>query len=114
MWIDRLEFIGFGNLTGQGIDFARDKKISVVVQANESGKSTISDAIWAILYDYAENSLGNGVPLSVERKPLSGAAFKACLDIVWNQRNIRLIRNFSDRSLKVLDLSKDPGKATAD
>ena len=106
MWIERLEFIGFGNLTGQRIEFGRNK-LSVVVQPNEYGKSTMADAIWSMLFDFAE---GEGD----EKKPLSGAAFKAVLDLESKERHMRLIRNFAERKLKVLDLSKDLGKASAD
>jgi hypothetical protein len=114
MWIERLEFIGFGNLTGQRIEFARNK-LSIVVQPNEYGKSTMSEAMWAMLFDYPEwNMAQGGSRPGFERKPLSGAAFKAVLDLDMSDRHMRLIRNFADRNLKVLDLSKDLGKANAD
>jgi uncharacterized protein YhaN len=114
MWIDRLEFIGFGNLTGQRIDLAKNK-LSVVIQSNEYGKSTISEAIWAVIYDYAAAcDTVEGQMHEVSRKPLSGAAFKACMDVAVDGRQMRLIRDFADRSLKVLDLSKDPSKADSD
>lgn len=114
MWIEQLEFIGFGNLTGQRIEFGKNK-LSIVVQPNEYGKSTIAEAIWATLFDYPDwdPSKNAGRP-GVERKPLSGAAFKAVLDLLTEEKHMRLIRNFSERSLKVLDLSKDLGKANAD
>lgn len=112
MWIERLEFIGFGNLTGQAIDFGRNK-VSVIIQPNEYGKSTISDAIWATLFDYPERN-SDDTNLDPDRKPHSGAAFKACLDLTIDERRIRLFRSFTDRSLKILDLTKDPAKATAD
>lgn len=114
MWIERVEFIGFGNLTGQRIQFGRNK-LSVVVQPNEYGKSTIAESIWATLFDYPEwdPALASSKP-GIERQPLSGAAFKTVLDLNNDDRRMRLIRNFSERSVKVLDLSKDLGKANAD
>ena len=114
MLIERLEFIGYGSLTGQRIEFGKNK-LSVVVQPNEYGKSTISEAIWSVIYDYPEwDPTVSGSRPGVERKPLSGATFKACVDLLLGDRNVRLIRNFSERSLKVLDLKKDLGKAGAD
>ncbi len=114
MWIERLEFIGFGNLTGQRIDFGKNK-LSIVVQPNEYGKSTIAESIWATLFGYPvwDSSITSARP-GIERKPLSGAAFKSVLDLSTSDRHMRLIRNFSERSLKVLDLSKDLGKANSD
>lgn len=114
MWIERLEFIGFGNLTGQRIEFGKNK-LCIVVQPNEYGKSTIAEAIWATLFDYPDwdPSLPGSRP-GVERKPMSGAAFKSVLDLLLPDRHMRLIRNFQERNLKVLDLSKDLGKANAD
>ncbi len=113
MLIERLEFIGYGNLTGQAIDFAAGK-VCIIVQPNDYGKSTMAESIWAVLYDYPADARTETMDHAVKRKPVSGAAFKACLDLAVNQRNVRLIRDFSERSLKVLDLSKDPSKADAD
>jgi energy-coupling factor transporter ATP-binding protein EcfA2 len=114
MWIERLEFIGFGNLTGQRIEFGRNK-LSIVVQPNEYGKSTMTEAMWAMLFDYPEwNPANGGARPGYERKPLSGAAFKAVMDVATGDKEMRLIRNFADRQLKILDLTKDLGKANAD
>jgi hypothetical protein len=113
MKIERLEFIGFGNLAGQRIDFASNK-LNIVVQPNDYGKSTISEAIWAVLYDYPHGGEPTSARRGGERKPVSGAAFKACLDVSLGERRLRLIRDFNDGSMKILDLSKDLSKADAD
>ncbi|HEY9792183.1 MAG TPA: AAA family ATPase [Candidatus Obscuribacterales bacterium] len=114
MQIERLEFIGFGKLTGQRIELGTGK-LNIIVQPNEYGKSTMCDAIWAVLYDFAQwhPEMGEVKP-GTAQKPLSGAAFKACLDITWQGRPMRIMRNFADRSVQVLDLSKDPSRAEAD
>ena len=120
MWIERLEVIGFGNLTGQRIEFDKTK-VNIILEPNEYGKSTIAEAIWAILYDYppgegppADN--GNGKPGQPghAKQPLSGAGFKGYLDLNIDGRRLRVIRDFIERSVKVLDLSKDLGRAQSD
>jgi DNA repair protein SbcC/Rad50 len=114
MLIERLEFIGFGNLTGQRVDFRKDK-LNVLVENNEYGKSTIAEAIWAILYDYPpERYEGANKSIVTAKKPLSGAAFKGLIDVEVGDRRLRLIRDFSERRLQILDLSKDLARAEAD
>jgi energy-coupling factor transporter ATP-binding protein EcfA2 len=115
MWIERLEVIGFGNLTGQRIEFDKTK-VNIILEPNEYGKSTIAEAIWAILFDYPPieaSDNGNGKP-GAAKQPLSGAAFKGYLDLNIDGRRLRVIRDFVERSVKVLDLSKDLGRAQSD
>lgn len=115
MWIERLEVIGFGNLTGQKIEFDKTK-VNIILEPNEYGKSTIAEAIWAILYDYPplETASENGNGRPSPKQPLSGAAFKGYLDLNIDGRRLRVIRDFVERSVKVLDLSKDLGRAQSD
>lgn len=112
MWIERLEFIGFGNLIGQRIDFAPEK-LSVVLQPNEYGKSTMSEAVLALLYGYPSNSAEDQNE-RLRRKPNSGAAYKACVDFELDQRRLRIIRSFSENSVRILDLERDLAKANSD
>ena len=104
MWIERVELQGFGNLTGEKIQFRADK-LNLVLEPNEHGKSTIAEAIWAVLYDYApsQRSSENKLKERDARKPLSGGAFKACIDLVHKNRQLRVVRDFNERSVRVFD-----------
>src|SRR5271155_2558841 len=104
MWIERLEIIGFGSLAGQKIDFCRDK-LNLVVELNEYGKSTIADAIWAVIYDFPTNQKTTDDKLKDRdaRKPLSGGSYKVSLDVALEGRKLQIVRDFSERTLKVYD-----------
>lgn len=104
MWIERLELIGFGNLSGKVIEFAKDK-LNCVVEGNEYGKSTMAEAILAVLYDFPAKQKNTDEKLKEReaRRPLSGEPFKVCIDIACQGRALRLVRDFGQKTLKVFD-----------
>lgn len=117
MWIERLELIGFGKIAGQAIDF-QSGRLNLIVRPNEYGKSTIADAIWAILYGCKpENTSYEGDPgcnHKIARQPRSGATFKGCLDLNLDGRKLRVVRDLDEDTARVLDLSRDLAKADSD
>jgi len=104
MRIERLEIIGFGNLANKKIEFAGDK-LNCVIEGNEYGKSTMADAILAVLYDFPAKQRNTEDKLTDRetRRPLSGQPFKACLDVNCQGRSLRLVRDFAAKTLKVFD-----------
>jgi len=115
MWIERLELIGFGNLGGRKIEFKPDK-LNVVVEPNEFGKSTIADAIWAVLFDFPTHQKKSDERLKEReaRKPLAGGTYKACLDVVHKGRPLRLVRDFEERTLRVFDRGEADREVTSE
>ena len=106
MWIKRVELNGFGNLSDTVIEFSRDK-LNLVVANNEYGKSTLAEAIWAVIYNYPTQRVSSDKLKDRDAKrPLSGGQFKATLDIECNNRSLRLVRDFLDKTLRVFDLGR--------
>ncbi len=115
MWIERVDIHGFGNLTGEKIDFRADK-LNLVLEPNEHGKSTIAEAIWAVLYDYSGGQRTSESKLKERdaRKPLSGTVFKASVDLTHEDRKLRVVRDFNEKTVKVFDRGAGNADVTAE
>lgn len=113
MWIERIEFAGFGSLANQKIEFSKSL-LNLVVEPNEYGKSTIAEAIWAVLFDYPARSKTTADKLKEReaRQPASGGPFKACLDISGKDRSLRIVRDFGARTIRVFDRDKGDVEVT--
>lgn len=99
MLIENIEYLGFGSIIGEKITFV-ENKLNLVIEANEYGKSTMAESIWAIIYglsDITENETANFKPWNDD------APYAGVLDLTINARALRIIRNFSDDSVQVLD-----------
>ena len=96
MKITRIDFEGFGALTERTINFDAEK-LNLVVEANEYGKSTMVEAIWAIIYGLTEKE--------TFRPWKQGVSFSASMDIDLGDKKLRIIRDFSKGTVQVLDLN---------
>ncbi len=114
MWIERIEFIGFGNLVNQKIEFSRTR-LNLVVESNEYGKSTIGDAIWAVLFDYPDTrTTAKKIGDREAKQPAAGGAYKVCLDVVDKERSLRIVRDFAAKTVRVFDQNKGDIDVTSD
>lgn len=104
MLIERLLFDAFGNLAGKRIDFEQGR-LNLVLAANEYGKSTIAESIWAVLFDYPSHQRSTDDKLKERdaRKPKSGSVFKASMDLSLPDQTLRIVRDFDEKSLRVFD-----------
>ncbi|HEY9733902.1 MAG TPA: AAA family ATPase [Drouetiella sp.] len=102
MWIERIDFAGYGNITGEKIEF-KDNKLNLVVESNEYGKSTIASAVWAILYDFPDS--GEQPSEREARRPSeeSKMPYIASIDITSNGTRLKVIRDFNDGAVQVVD-----------
>ncbi|MBI2811840.1 MAG: AAA family ATPase [Candidatus Melainabacteria bacterium] len=102
MWIERIDFAGYGNISGEKIEF-KDNKLNLVVESNEYGKSTIASAVWAILYDFPES--GDRAGEREARKPSAASKmpYIASIDITTNGTRLKVIRDFSDGAVQIVD-----------
>lgn len=101
MWIDSIEYLGFGSIIGEKIQFEKDK-LNLVIEPNEFGKSTMAESVWAILYglEYGQNSQADKEAF----KPWeTQAPYAGIIDLSVSDKNLRIIRNFDDGSFQVLD-----------
>ena len=104
MLIERLLFDAFGNLAGKRIDFEKGR-LNLVLAANEYGKSTIAESIWAILFDYPshQRSTEDRLKEREARKPKSSNVFKASMDVSMPDQSLRIVRDFDEKTLRVFD-----------
>jgi|GEM_PF-2441425 len=115
MLIESLLFEAFGNLAGKRIDFQQGR-LNLVLAANEYGKSTIAESIWAILFDYPghQRSTEDKLKEREARRPKSGSVFKASMDLSIPEHRLRIVRDFDERMLKVFDLLNGDRDVTSD
>ncbi len=102
MWIERIDFAGYGNISGEKIEF-KDNKLNLVVESNEYGKSTIASAVWAILYDFPEAGDHPGEREARKPSAASKMPYIASIDITSNGTRLKVIRDFSDGAVQIVD-----------
>lgn len=102
MWIERIDFAGYGNISGEKIEF-KDNKLNLVVESNEYGKSTIASAVWAILYDFPDTGDRPGEREARRPNAASKMPYIASIDITTNGTRLKVIRDFSDGAVQIVD-----------
>ncbi|CAN5403738.1 hypothetical protein BH10CYA1_BH10CYA1_00750 [soil metagenome] len=102
MWIERIDFAGYGNISGEKIEF-KDNKLNLVVESNEYGKSTIASAVWAILYDFPDTGAQPGEREARKPSAVSKMPYIASIDITTNGTRLKVIRDFSDGAVQIVD-----------
>ncbi|MCC7527055.1 MAG: AAA family ATPase [Candidatus Melainabacteria bacterium] len=121
MWIERIELAGFGSVVGEKIEFASNK-LNLLVEANEFGKSTMATAVWAALFDFPDgHAAGNlhGAQTTHGResmRPRAGAhlPFQVSLWATVGDRQLKIVRDFAQRSVQVHELRPTQNDVTAE
>jgi DNA repair protein SbcC/Rad50 len=104
MKIDRLIVDGFGKLHNQQIRFAPDR-VNLLVEENEFGKSTIAEAIFAVLYGFGSGRTTQEKLAGIEAKrPLSGGPYKVAFEISVQGHRYRVTRDFENEDAQIVDL----------
>jgi len=103
MWIEKITLYGFGGITNEEIEFGSND-LNLIVESNEYGKSTLAEGIWATLFDFPEHG---SKAVTHERENLKPwdekAPYKAVLDLIIDDKKLRVIRNFDTKEVQVLD-----------
>lgn len=103
MLIERVEFLGFGSIIAEQVDFASDR-LNLVIEANQYGKSTMVEAIWALIFGFS--STREGQREKEDFKPWqTNAPFGGIIDLTIKNQSLRIIRDFDKDSVQVLDRS---------
>ncbi|HEY9774111.1 MAG TPA: AAA family ATPase [Planktothrix sp.] len=117
MWIDRLDVAGFGKLTGEKIEF-KPNKLNLIVEPNDYGKSTIAEAIWATLFDFPRNQRALADRLTLRDafapKRSLNLPYIASIDVSSQGRSLKVIRDFEDGSLQIVDRKDNHRDVTND
>ena len=103
MRIKEVKISGFGCLKG-GFSF-EDERPAVILAPNECGKSTVAEAISWLLFDIPRR-IGDKPKRPTDiYKPWDGSPFKAELLIETSGRQLRIFRNFEEKSVEIWDES---------
>ncbi len=103
MWIERIKLEGFGGIAGEQIDFA-EHELNLIIEPNEYGKSTVAECIWATLFDFPDHgSHQRGSERESFRPWDEKAAFRAHLELTFNERPIAISRDFHAGTVQVID-----------
>ncbi|HUX86886.1 MAG TPA: AAA family ATPase, partial [Chloroflexota bacterium] len=106
MKIDRLEVNGFGRLRGHDLKFG--PTINVIAGPNEAGKSTLAEALQALLFGLTDGATSPAPnKLRQQFKPWNEGQFGGSIWVrLQNDRDYRIVRNFSQSATKVY---REPG-----
>jgi len=110
MRIVRLRVDGFGPLQGEW-SFSPDR-VNVILDDNESGKSSLFAAIGAALYGLDGDRRSHRVVTPLERwRPWNGGAYRVTLDVECAEDRFTITRDFERGTVTVFDRSG--GEVTA-
>ncbi len=117
MWISRIDFAGFGRLSGEKIEFAKDK-LNLVLEMKAQGGDTISGAIWATIFNFPHLIKTTAGEISDKERfgPPAGAnlPYIAGLDLIVGERAVKIIREFKDEAVQIIDMSGEMDDITSD
>lgn len=101
MLIESVEFLGFGSIVGERVHFDKDR-LNLIIEPNQHGKSTMAEAIWAILYGFPSGQEGQEEKEAF--KPWqAGAPYAGIMDLTVDERKLQIIRDFDSDSVQILD-----------
>ncbi len=97
MWIEAINLKNYSDFKQMSIDFQSDK-INIVVAENELNKELLAESIYQVLFDknFKNHNLNNQLKSNSNLPVLS-------LDINLNQKQIRIIRDFNNSKVMVLE-----------
>ncbi len=103
MKIHRLRIDGFGNLRGEFI-FSSDR-CNLILEPNESGKSTLAEAILAGLYGLPRLRVTRERPITARERfrPWSGGPFRVEIDVEAGGEQLTIRRDFGEESVQVFE-----------
>ena len=101
MRIERLVVEGFGPLEGIDVTWS-DGELLLILEANESGKSTLCEALVAALYGLPKGRAASGRSREA-RKPRSGAPFRLLVEVTSAAGRFTVERDFDAGTLRVVD-----------
>ncbi len=107
MRIRRIVVSGFGALSGISLDWPKDQML-MVIDRNESGKSTLCEAIVTALFGLtrAASLLAPGAKLKDMRRPRKGGPFSAGLLVEAEGTVFQIERDIETGSLSVFDADR--------
>ncbi|MDH7602531.1 MAG: AAA family ATPase [Armatimonadota bacterium] len=104
MWIDAINISGFGCITNRRYEFPRGK-LSLIVDENERGKSTLAAAIVTALCGFPTKRPPKGMLKPIDAfRPWFGESYSVELEFEAGGICYRVVRDFSNGRFAVYDL----------
>jgi uncharacterized protein YhaN len=111
MRFDKIEIAGFGCL--RDVTFVLSPGLNIFYGPNEVGKSTLQQAIWALLYGFykGDRKATKETELLERYIPWSGGAYAGSLTYVLDSQKTYIVkRNFNDNDLQTSVSEADTGR----
>ncbi len=101
--VDKLKLDGFGRFHQQ--EFTLSPGLNLILGGNEAGKSTVHSFIEAMLFGFWKPNISN---MELEEgwekyRPWQGAKYRGELEYTGQEGRVKVIRNFADNSVTLLD-----------
>lgn len=103
MRFQSIHVLGFGKLANN-FRFS-DQKLTLVMERNEAGKSTLANALLFGIYGLPDGRSNREILSRVQlAKPWFNTNFEVVLQVVSGKKSLQIKRNFATRELKVTNL----------
>jgi len=110
VWITRIDFAGFGNLSGEKIEF-EERKLNLVLESDSIGKITVYGAVGATLFNLPVLKKVNQNEVTDRERFApsagSGLPYISGADLFIGSRYLKVIRDFGEDAVQVVDMSKN-------
>jgi len=117
VWITRIDFAGFGSLSGEKLEF-EERKLNLVLESDAAGKITVFGALCATLFNFSTVKKVNPgeVPDRDRFAPFegSGMPYISGADLFFGSRYLKIIRDFTEDAVQIVDMSKNNSDVTSD
>jgi hypothetical protein len=117
VWITRIDFAGFGSLSGEKLEF-EERKLNLVLESDSAGKITVFGALCATLFNFAPvRKVLPGEVTDRERfHPFegSGLPYISGADLFLGSRYLKIIRDFNEDAVQIVEMSKSNQDVTSD
>jgi hypothetical protein len=117
VWITRIDFAGFGSLSGEKLEF-EERKLNLVLESDSAGKITVFGALCATLFNFAP--VRKGLPGEVTDRDRfhpfegSGLPYISGADLFLGSRYLKIIRDFNEDAVQIVEMSKSNSDVTSE
>jgi hypothetical protein len=117
VWITRIDFAGFGSLSGEKLEF-EERKLNLVLESDAAGKITVFGALCATLFNFSPvKKVNPGEVADRDRfAPFegSGMPYISGADLFLSSRYLKIIRDFTEDAVQIVDMSKNNSDVTSE
>src|SRR5271154_739855 len=106
VWIARIDFAGFGNLSGEKVEF-EERKANLVLESDTVGKATVFGAVYATLFNFSMSKKLSLAEMTEKERfaplPEIGLPYISGMDLFLGQRYLKVIRDFTEDAVQIVD-----------